>query len=492
MLTRLKISGFKNLMDVDIRFGTFTCIAGANGVGKSNLFDAIRFLSLLADRPLMDAVLSVRDESGRTSDVRSIFHHIGDRYETKISFEAEMIVPERAVDDLGQEAVASITFLKYKVSLAYRAGDVSSPPGIELVEEELTHINKSDAKTALPFKHTKEWRDTIISGQHRAPYFISTSYENDKVVIKQHQDGGNTGRPLIRLAATLPRTVLSVANASEMPTALLARREMQSWRLLQLEPSAMRQPNNFTAPIRLGVNGANLASTLYHLARTIAPDNAENVYAKVANRLSELLENVRDVGIDRDEKRELLTLQISDDTETIYPARALSDGTLRFIALAVLELDVNTRGLICLEEPENGIHPIRIPSMLRLLQDIACDTSLPVDNNNPLRQVIINTHSPSVVKQVPQDSLIIAEKVEEVQDEKRFEKVSFGAVPDTWRVKKGGSKEVTKGVLLDYLNPDALVENRHLNENSRMDDLVKPPKRLMDRTDLQSMFEFES
>lgn len=36
MLTRLKVSGFKNLVDADIRFGPFTCIAGANGVGKSS------------------------------------------------------------------------------------------------------------------------------------------------------------------------------------------------------------------------------------------------------------------------------------------------------------------------------------------------------------------------------------------------------------------------------------------------------------------------
>lgn len=50
MLTRLKVSGFKNLVDVDVRFGPFTCVAGANGVGKSNLFDAIRFLSAIAQR----------------------------------------------------------------------------------------------------------------------------------------------------------------------------------------------------------------------------------------------------------------------------------------------------------------------------------------------------------------------------------------------------------------------------------------------------------
>ena len=62
MLTRLAVSGFKNLVDVDVSFGPFTCIACANGVGKSNLFDAIGFLSGLADRPLLDAALSVRDE----------------------------------------------------------------------------------------------------------------------------------------------------------------------------------------------------------------------------------------------------------------------------------------------------------------------------------------------------------------------------------------------------------------------------------------------
>ena len=53
MLTRLRVSGFKNLVDVDVRFGPFTCIAGANGVGKSNLFDAIALLSALADKDLL-------------------------------------------------------------------------------------------------------------------------------------------------------------------------------------------------------------------------------------------------------------------------------------------------------------------------------------------------------------------------------------------------------------------------------------------------------
>ena len=62
MLTRLKVDGFKNLVGADVRFGPFTCIAGANGVGKSNLFDAICFLSALSEKTLMEAALSVRDK----------------------------------------------------------------------------------------------------------------------------------------------------------------------------------------------------------------------------------------------------------------------------------------------------------------------------------------------------------------------------------------------------------------------------------------------
>lgn len=110
MLTRLMVKGFKNLVDVDIRFGPVTYVAGANGVGKSNLFDAIAFLSALADRPLLDAALSVRDEGRRTADVRSLFHRAGNTYAEEMSFEAEMIVPEYGKDDLGQSAKASITF----------------------------------------------------------------------------------------------------------------------------------------------------------------------------------------------------------------------------------------------------------------------------------------------------------------------------------------------------------------------------------------------
>lgn len=94
MITRMQINGFKNLMDVDVRFGPFTCIAGINGVGKSNLFDTIRFLSDLMDMPLVEAAKSVRSEGQKNSDIRDLFHKVGDEYEPQMRFVIDMIIPE--------------------------------------------------------------------------------------------------------------------------------------------------------------------------------------------------------------------------------------------------------------------------------------------------------------------------------------------------------------------------------------------------------------
>ncbi len=478
MLTRLKVSGFKNLVDVDVRFGPFTCVAGANGVGKSNLFDAIRFLSALADRPLIEAALTVRDEGERTADIRSLFHRVGERYANEMSFEAEMIIPQQGVDDLGQKAQASITFLRYRLTLGLHQDEqLRSLGSLELKKEELVHINIGEARRHLLFPHSVAWRKSAVVGRRTSP-FISTEGEGKNRIIKRHQEGVS-GRPLSLLAANLPKTVLSAANATESPTALLARREMQSWRLLQLEPSAMRRPDEFTAPTRLGADGSHLASTLFHLARRQANGaHTAQVYSRVANRLAELIDDVYDLSIDQDLRRELLTLQITDRSGTPFPARSLSDGTLRFLALAILEIDPFAQGLVCLEEPENGIHPDRIPAMLELLQDIATDVGEPIGPDNPLRQVIVNTHSPAVVSQVPDDSLLVAELKETVKDGRRFKHAVFSCLPDTWREKSPQkTRVVSRGKLLAYLNP---VIPKPVYRNSK-----SKTRRVADRPDLQ-------
>lgn len=459
MLTRLKVSGFKNLVDADVRFGPFTCITGANGAGKSNLFDAIKFLSALAERPFIEAALTVRDEGARTANLRNLFYHVGDRYAGEMSFEAEMIVPGHGVDALGQHVRASITFLRYAVTLAYReAESFRSIGALELIREELDHINIGDATKHLLFPNKPAWRRSVVYGRRATP-FISTEGSGEDRMVILHQDG-RSGGPVLRLAATLPRTVLSAANTAATPTALLARKEMQSWRLMQLEPSALRKPDEFTASTRLEADGKHLAATLYHLARRHEEDHPAGqtgaeamaqTYSRVTARLSQLIDDIQAIWIDRDHRRELLTLYATDRDGTAHPAQALSDGTLRFLALAVLEMDPEAQGLLCMEEPENGIHPERMASMLRLLRDIASDTTRPVGPDNPLRQVIINTHSPAVISQVPDDHLLIAEIKD--RGDGKHRRAAFSCIRETWRQKAHEPvSTVSRENLLSYLH----------------------------------------
>jgi predicted ATPase len=498
MLTRLKVSGFKNLVDVDVRFGPFTCIAGPNGVGKSNLFDAIRFISALADRPLIEAAMSVRDETGKNADIRSLFYRHGDQTEPQMSFDAEMIIPAEGADDLGQMAKATTTFLRYSVVLSYRKDKtIASLGNLELFKEELNYITLGEASKHLLFPHSfSNWRKYAVKGRRWAA-FISTMGDQENRVIQLHQDGGG-GKPFPRKASDLPRTVLSVTNAAESPTALLARREMQSWRLLQLEPSALRKPDEFSAPTTLGSNGSHLAATVYRLASQEAnTKHGQNssLYAQIANRLSELVDDVHSISIDRDERRELLTLFVTGKDKTSHAARALSDGTLRFLALAVLAQDPMAQGVLCLEEPENGIHPARIPAIISLLQDIATDPDEPVGPDNPLRQVIVNTHSPLVVQQVMDDTLLVAEIKEFIHKGMRVNGTCFSCLPDTWRVKKSLNPDkehiCPKGILLDYLNPTPSIEYQNEDYNHVLKlHQQRSRHRVIDRPDVELLLPY--
>lgn len=472
MLTRLKVSGFKNLLDLDVQFSPFTCIAGPNGVGKSNLFDAIRFISLVADQPLMEAAGQVRDAGRRARDIRGLFYRSGDYVAPSMDFEMEMIVPATVVDDFGQEAKATITTLRYAFSVGYRGGNGSGGPDqLIVLNEELRPLPKGEAPTRLGFPHTRAWRDSVVAGR-RASELISTDPESR--TIKVHQDAQTSkgrGRPNLVPTANLRRTVLSASNSAENPTILAARREMQSWIQLQLEPSALRKPDEFTDPQHLTASGEHMPAVLDRLARTGV---AEDIYAMLANRLAELVGDVRDVRSVRDEARDLITVQLRSRDGTPHPASALSDGTLRFLALSLLELDPEFRGLLCLEEPENGIHPERIPAMIQLLKDLATDANFAVSEENPLRQVIVNTHSPACVSEVDDPTLLYAAPVDIPREGHLLPTVSLRPLDGTWR--DDSRNEVTsRGVIQRYL---------------RLRPAVKGGTRVIDRPDLQIGLDF--
>lgn len=408
MLTRLEADGFKNLLDFTVEFGPFTCLAGPNAVGKSNVFDAIRFLSLLTEHTIMDAALKVRGADPETTDLQELFWTDGQRRRDCFRLAAEMIVDENVEDDFGRRATATSTFLRYEVEIGYEPPDEDGRLArVRLLAERLDYITEKDAPRRLRFPHSASgFRRFAVKNRRRSNAgYISTEESDDgQAAILVHQDGG-AGKPQKSPAAAAPKTVIGTSNTSATPTILAARREMQRWMILALEPTAMRGSDRFHTDAHITSRGDHLPSTLHRLS--ISSDHPERILSRIANRLAELVD-VRGVAIERDDVRQLLTLTLTEEGGAVLPARALSDGTLRFLTLCVVDEDPEVRGLICMEEPENGIHPAKMEAMVELLRDLAIDVTVPPDVENPMRQIIIASHSPLLVQLMHPEDLLCA------------------------------------------------------------------------------------
>ena len=465
MLTWLEVDGFKNLFDVRVEFGPFTCIAGANGAGKSNLFDAIQFLSLLASKSLDEAAREVR---GVVGDPRDLFWNGYAPGEHRMKFTVEMIVPQAVKDDRGRPAVPSITYLHYELELGY-----SPPSGIEkigrlgLISESLYPVPLDDPDRWPRFPHTAEsFRDSVLAGSRSLDAaFISTSTEDGEDVVRIHRDDGRGGRPrFAAVVAQTPATVVSTITTSDDPTILVARREMQSWRRLALEPTMLRASDDYRAPRVMDATGLHLPATLRRIG--YEDGDPERVYARVVGRLADLSGlKVRTLTVHEDDGRELLTVHLTERSGMTLPARSLSEGTLRFLALCVLLEDPSVTGLLCMEEPENGIHPASIGAMVNLVRDLAVDVDYAPGADNPLRQVIINTHSPYVVQLVDPGDLLFADTALQHAPDGRTHSPGLLLRPldDTWRTAPHGAVRqvppIAKPGILPYLTtpPGALL-----------------------------------
>lgn len=136
----------------------------------------------------------------------------------------------------------------------------------------------------------------------------------------------------------------------------------------------------------------------------------------------------------------------------MLPARALSDGTLRFLALCIIGIDPDLGGVICMEEPENGIHPAKVPATVDLVRRLAVDPTEWPGPENPIRQVVVNTHSPFFVRIQDGNDLFFAVPTRVKRLGSNLPATTLRLLPlvKSWRA--GVTRiAVTRDVIFDYL-----------------------------------------
>lgn len=145
---------------------------------------------------------------------------------------------------------------------------------------------------------------------------------------------------------------------------------------------------------QLEPDGSNLGLVLNRLRRE----------PKVRRRLLEALRALYDGIDDFDIQIEGGTVQVFlHEGRITVPATRLSDGTLRYLCLLAILCHPNPPPLICIEEPELGLHPDVLPTLAELLKEASLRT-----------QLIVTTHSDELVDAMSDapETVVVAEREE--------------------------------------------------------------------------------
>ena len=287
------------------------------------------------------------------------------------------------------------TRLRYEVTLERR----QTKPGIERIQvarECVTPIMRKDDRWAKAVNPTKDFRSTYLKYTRLKPW-LTTDETDEGLAFSIHQDG-KQGRN--RPASAAEATVLYSVTNAEFPHLFALREEMRHWRLLQLDPALLRRPVPATASDMLDADGSNLAAVLTQLkAETASAEKPDGVLSDIAAELNHLIPGIAHLDARLHEASREYRIELTMRDGLPFTSRVISDGTLRILALLTLLHDPRHRGLICFEEPENGVHPGRIKQLVQQLWDIVTDPAEydAEDNSPPLSQLLLNSHSPVVL-----------------------------------------------------------------------------------------------
>ncbi len=389
MITRIEIDGFKTFSNFKMEFTPFTVVAGTNASGKSNLFDAMKLLSNLAEMDLKTAFNNVN----LRGEAREQFtQYPNGKLAHEIKLAVEILLNVSITDNWGENSTLKYTRLRYELEIE-RKRNSKGFDDLFITHEVLKPIKHQEDKWIKKNVDKKllENRRPKVYGRRSVPY-IATEEKNKKKYIRISQDGsiGEGGREII--ANNAPQTLLSSVDSVNFPHVFATKEEMINWNFLQLNPEELSKPSPRMASDIVTSTGGNLAAALYRLKT-----DDETILNDISRELNNLLSNFIKVDVIEEVAENKFIIKLISEDGREFSSRVLSEGTLRLLILCILKYDNKYMGTLCFEEPENGIHPFRINTMIELLTGLSSDLFDDEDINFPLRQIIVNTHSATFV-----------------------------------------------------------------------------------------------
>ena len=322
MLHEFRVDNFKSLINVVFKPRGVNLLLGRNNSGKTNLCQALQFLSCSASTSLNAcADLAARGRFGMSSFGLA---------KSTIDFHVRAAVPYRDED------------LVFEYDLAIR------PPGNYFPEATVLLSHEVLSVTGGPFNA----RTVLLENAGGRTRLL-----NESVFLQEaHPSPGDADHTTCYRETTAPTdaTMLQrLYDAGSNPRAILFRQYLTGWTYYDLSPASMRSPEYKPGNLVLLPDGANLATALF-LLKT----GNERDYRKLLEVVQEVDPRLHVINFTGDSNKSVFMF-LEDSNGNRLPVVNASSGTLRFLAMAYILLfqPTNLLSPLCMvEEPENGLH----------------------------------------------------------------------------------------------------------------------------------------
>ncbi len=375
MLTKLRLRNFKNFKDVEFEFGGLTLLLGTNAVGKSNVCEALRFLSAMGRGYTLAQAIGGHYENGTLQwrGIRGWMSEIAFYGESTFSIEATFTLGPTLRTAVDNQPATSTYYIEVEIGTLFNS--FNTP---KILSEILTlGIKEQESVVSITFDPSQlkiQFNDHELDLER-----FESSFDRSKSIISQ---------PIDRfIAQVFDHDTPQFTDMWILLTTIM----MNSIRDFDWDPRVMRD-SVLPGYKSIGDRGEGLVSVLHSIFQQ---DHLKEACMDWLNALTPM--DVTDLEFVSEESGKIALRMIESGGRKISAASA-SDGTLIFLATlaAYFSPMTQTQQLYFLEELENGIHPTRLHLLLQLIEQRAEARKI---------QTIATTHSPQLLRFLSEDSL---------------------------------------------------------------------------------------
>ena len=324
-LQQLSLRNFRSIKNESILFPNPLLLVGRNDTGKTNILEALSFLSDCMSLPLQTVV----DSRGGFSYL-SYLHSSGEPYEAPIYLRADFSL--RQPKQIGH----------YALLLGFVGG---SPNSFDVLHEQCSLVDQSGERT---------WFD---------------------------REGSQFRTNVSGLGLQMDSQALALPLAAGIQAFAPVRRALESMRVYTIEPNRIREPQSSFDNRYLQRDGGNLVSILEKM-NSRDPDILERI-RELLNAIVPNLTKLILVSESGKRPELMFTQKASRNENFVFHSSRMADGTLRVLGLLAAAMQEPPPMVMAFDEPELYLHPGAVSAVSDIIQMAAGRSQVIVTTHSP-------------------------------------------------------------------------------------------------------------